>query len=131
MTIKCGSCGAPNEFAQPHPYHAGFGNTGFLYDDSGHLVLTWSSFDPTYERLVGKVHPWALSAEQRRLLESRLQAAPSGGRWRFVNPARCIACNEPISGSILSTIHYVVPDGSVILDGSAGSAGSLEQVISS
>ena len=129
MTITCESCAATNTFAQPYAYHAGFTNTGFLYSDSGHLVLTWSSFDPGYEGLIGKTHPWALSPAQRSLLESRLQESPDGGRWRFANPARCRACSKPISGSILSTIYYVVPHGSIVLDGRAGSAASLAEVM--
>jgi hypothetical protein len=117
MNIKCSACGADHSFDQPYAYHAGFGNTGFLYSDSGLLVLTWSSFDPAYERVVGKVHPWGLSPAQRSELETRLTPAPDGGRWRFENPARCSRCGTPISGSILTTIYYVVPEGSIDLDG--------------
>jgi hypothetical protein len=96
VTIDCSSCGNKNDFDQPYPFHAGFANQGFLYNDAGNLTLVWSSFDPAYEAIVGKRHPWGLSNEQRSLLESALREAPFGGRWRFTNPARCKKCGQPV-----------------------------------
>jgi len=39
-------CGFDNSFDQPYPFHAGFSNAGFLYNEAGNLTLVWSSFDP-------------------------------------------------------------------------------------
>jgi hypothetical protein len=47
----------------------GLGIKVFLYNDAGSLTLVWSSFDPAYEAIVGKVHPWMLTIEQQALLE--------------------------------------------------------------
>lgn len=120
VAINCSSCGYKNDFEQPFPFHAGFGNQGFLYNDAGNLTLVWSSFDPAYEAIVGKWHPWTLTTEQRSLLESALPEAPSGGRWRFANPARCQKCASPISGPITETIHYLRYPGSVDTDSKPG-----------
>jgi hypothetical protein len=116
LSIDCPSCGHRNEFPQPYPYHAGFGNQGFLYNDAGNLTLVWSSFDPAYEAIIGRQHPWTLTTEQEELLERVLRAAPYGGRWRFVNPARCLECAKPISGPISETISYLIYPGSVHTD---------------
>lgn len=113
VTIDCSSCGNKNDFEQPYPFHAGFANQGFLYNDAGNLTLVWSSFDPAYEAIAGKRHPWALSDKQRALLESALREAPSGGRWRFANPARCKKCASPLSGPITETVYYFVYPGSI------------------
>ena len=116
MDLACTSCGTVNTFAQPHPYHAGFANQGFLYNEQGTLTLVWSSFDPAYEQIVGKHHPWMLSDEQRKKMEDSLLPAPSGGRWLFTNPARCSSCNNPISGPIAETIYYLTYPGSLVFD---------------
>jgi len=116
VTINCPTCGQKNDFEQPYPFHAGFGNQGFLYNDAGNLTLVWSSFDPAYEAIVGKWHPWTLTTDQQVLLESALCEAPSGGRWRFVNPSRCLKCAKAISGPITETIYYLRYPASVDAD---------------
>ncbi len=120
VTINCTSCGHKNEFEQPYPFHAGFGNQGFLYNDEGNLTLVWSSFDPAYQAIVAKRHPWALTTPQQALLESALREAPFGGHWRFSNPARCVMCAKAISGPITETIYYFRYPGSVDADTSPG-----------
>src|ERR1700722_4935849 len=115
-SIKCLSCGHENIFDQPYPFHAGFSNEGFLYNDQGNLTLIWSSFDPAYEAIVGRNHPWALTADQQRRFEDALRPAPSGGRWRFANPARCTKCAYPISGPITKTIYCLDYPGSINAD---------------
>lgn len=113
LKVKCKQCGRENVFDQPYAYHAGFGNQGFLYDDAGKLTLTWSSYDPAYVAVVGQTHPWALTQSDRDRLESRFRDAPSGGRWRFRNPARCVHCGGQISDSILHTVYYLLYPGSI------------------
>jgi hypothetical protein len=103
-------------FEQPYRYQAGFGNEGFLYNDAGNLTLAWSSVDPAYEAIVGKWHPWTLTTEQQALLESMLHEAPTGGEWRFANPARCLKCASPISGPITKTIYFLLYPGSIHTD---------------
>jgi len=116
VIITCASCGHENGFAQPYPFHAGFSNQGFLYNDDGNLTLVWSSFDPAYEALVGKKHPWSLTSDEQAILEGALLPAPSGGRWRFINPARCVACGSPISGPITKTIYCLLYPNSIETD---------------
>jgi len=116
LTINCGSCGHKNDFEQPYPFHAGFGDQGFLYNDAGNLTLVWSAFDPAYEATVGQGNAWALTAEQQSLLETALLYAASGGRWRFANPARCRSCASAISGPITETIYYLRYPGSLVTD---------------
>ena len=103
-------------FEQPYAYHAGFGNQGFLYNDAGTLTLVWSSFDPAFEEVVGKQHPWGLTAEFQRRLEARLSPAPAGGRWRFSNPARCAHCGAEISPPMLKSIYYLLYKDSLVVD---------------
>src|SRR5688572_30028089 len=98
LTVKCKGCGRDNVFDQPYAYHAGFSDQGFLYDDAGTLTLVWSMFDPVFEEMFPERVPWTLVESDRRRFEERLRPAPSGGRWRFINPARCLHCAEPISG---------------------------------
>jgi hypothetical protein len=58
--IKCAACAHANIFNQPYPYHAGFSDQGFLYDDAGHLTLVWSCYDPAFKALLGSTCPWSL-----------------------------------------------------------------------
>lgn len=111
--IKCSACGRANIFNQPYPYHAGFSDQGFLYNDAGNLTLTWSCYDPAFERAVGSGTPWTLTLAQQRKLENALLPAPSGGRWRFSNPARCLNCSAEISGPMTRCIYYLLYDGSI------------------
>jgi hypothetical protein len=124
MILKCESCGYENEFAQPYPYHAGFGNQGFLYNDAGNLTLVWSLYDRDYIELVGN-KPWTLlTPEERALFEAALLPAPTGGRFRFGSPARCKQCHEPISPAMSErNIYFVEFDGSVITDGDPDAMG--------
>ena len=120
VDVKCASCGLVNIFDQPYPYHAGFGDQGFLYNDEGNLTLIWSAFDPAFVAIVGNWNPWVLTREQQTQFEDALLPAPSGGRWRFKNPARCKYCNAPISDPMNSSIYYVVFEGTVNTDHSPG-----------
>ena len=115
VVIECTKCGHKNVFGQPHPYHAGFGNQGFLYNEKGNRTLIWSSFDPDYERIVGHCHPWMLTTEQQERLEQTL-LPDDGGRWLFVNPARCESCQATISEPMIKNIYYLEYNGSINLD---------------
>jgi hypothetical protein len=79
ITIECTSCGHKNDFDQPHPFHAGFSNQGFLYNGESNLTLVWRRFDPAYEAIVGKRRPWTLTTEEQRLFEGALRPESSGG----------------------------------------------------
>jgi hypothetical protein len=117
VNVLCEACGKDNAFAQPHRYHAGFGDQGFLYNDAGNLTLVWGSYDPAYTELVGKMHPWMLTEVQRSRLEDALIPAPTGGRWRFTNPPRCMHCGAPIGEPISSrNIYYLKYPGTIDLD---------------
>ncbi len=113
ITVRCKECGRDNVFEQPYPYHAGFGDQGFLYSDSGHFTFTWSWYDPVLRRFFPPHSSYDQDAESRHRFEEALLPAPDGGRWRFENPARCIHCSAPISGSMLQTIYYLEYPGSI------------------
>ena len=115
MIVRCDSCGAESAFDQPYPFHAGFGNEGFLYDDAGKSTLVWSAFDPAYVDLVGPHHPWALAESAQQILETALAPSRTGGRWRFSNPARCPICAQPVRGPMTQDIHYLLFPGSPAL----------------
>src|SRR5688500_5100206 len=116
MVVSCSSCGHVNIFEQFYPFHAGHANQGFLYNDAGNCTLVWSSFDPAFEALVGRMHPWSLGPESWARIEARLKPAPFGGRWRAANPPRCLQCSTPLESPIgEGAIHYVVYPGSVLL----------------
>lgn len=116
MVVKCNSCGYENEFGQPYPYHAGFGSQGFLYNDAGNLTLVWSLYDRDYADLVGMKDVTHLTPDEQSALELALLPAPSGGRFRFDNPARCKQCGAEVSGPMSQTIYYLVFNGSVVTD---------------
>ena len=116
LVVTCAKCDFANVFKQPYAYHAAFGNEGFLYNESCNCTLTWNSYDPDYQAIVGKKHPWGLTASDRKRLEDSLLPAPDGSRWLFRNPARCQKCGHAISGPITKTIYYLRYNGSVDLD---------------
>ena len=70
VIITCASCGHENGFARPYPFHAGFSNQGFLYNDDGNLTLVWSSFEPAYEAWVGKKFLGVSPATNRQFLKA-------------------------------------------------------------
>jgi hypothetical protein len=114
IVIECRRCGQVHSFDQPYPYHAGFADQGFLYNDAGNLTLVRSCFHPACEAVVGRWNPWCLTANQQQSLEARLLSAPVGGSFRFGNPARCIHCGSPISGPVTDSIHYLVYPNSLV-----------------
>jgi len=130
LTVKCPQCGQDNVFDQPHAYHAGFGDQGFLYSDSGRFTLTWSLYDsaidlyfppksgyehfPVAAASIAPLKNVDRDTMMRRRFEEALPSAPDGGRWRFDNPARCLFCPAPISGSLLQTVYYLLYPGSIV-----------------
>lgn len=116
LSIKSKHCGKENFFEQPYAYHAGFGERGFLYDETGTLTLTWSAYDPAFEEMFPQRQPYALTEEERSQFEEKLVPAPSGSRWLFCNPARCVHCGEPICSPMMQHIYYVVYPGSIDSD---------------
>jgi hypothetical protein len=116
LSIKCKHCGKDTLFGQPYPYHAGFTDQGFLYNDAGTLTFVWSILDPTLDKLFPGQPTWTLSLLKRWRFEKMLLPAPDGGHWRFRNPARCIHCAKPISKPMLRSTHYLIYPGSLITD---------------
>jgi membrane protease YdiL (CAAX protease family) len=116
IVVACPNCGHGNVFHQPYPYDAIRSNQGFLYNEAGDCTLTWNVLDGDYRSLAGDKYPWALSPEERQKVEDELSPAPTGGRWLFRNPARCLQCGHPISGSIAETPYYLRYDCSVDRD---------------
>lgn len=115
LELTCQHCRKQVIFDQPYPYHAGFSDQGFLYNDEGNLTLVWSSYDTKWTSIAGTRQPWYIDDEARKKMEVVLPAAPTGGRWRFSNSARCPHCRGKISGPMGETIYYLLYPGSVIV----------------
>ncbi len=123
--LKCPKCGETILFNQPYPYHAGFGNQGFLYNKTGNSTLVWSSFDTDYGKIVGEKHPWTLTDADRKRIEEALLPSPDGSPWGFEYPARCSACGSKIADAIGQTIYYYFFDGGIDLDDPSNGSISL------
>jgi hypothetical protein len=63
-------CSACHREVGVERFHAGFGDQGFIYCDRDSTILTWDSLDPSWTSLVGEVHPWMLSPEQKVEVEA-------------------------------------------------------------
>jgi len=130
MEFPCPACGKANSFEQPYPYHAGFSDQSFLYNESGNCTLVWSLLDPLYEALLARhspKEPWALTSGAIREFESLLPASPVGDAWRFRNPPRCKHCMEALTTPMSpESIYYLVYPGSVMLSVGGPNARTLE-----
>lgn len=108
MNIECPNCRKRVELNQPHFYHAGRSNQGFLYCDRDSTILVFSSFDPRYVRIAGDVHPWMLGHDQMAEVEEHLIKCPCGGSFAFSNPPRCPHCGGSLIRALPSRMHYVI-----------------------
>ena len=126
LIVQCPSCGADNEFPQPYAYHAGFGDSVFLYNEAGNRTLVWGTYDPAYEALLApEADAWRPPPEVRTTLEARLPDSPEGDRWGFEYPARCTSCRALLRQPMVSgEIYYLEYPGSIIL-GRAGLPSTL------
>jgi hypothetical protein len=113
VTVECANCREVMSFDQPHRYHAGLGNEGFLYNEAGDMTVVWSTYDEAYIAIVGDKHPWVLDAAERDAIEAVLQPSPKGDRWLFSNPPRCTTCGEPIGKPIDQDFHYLEYPGAI------------------
>lgn len=116
LALRCPRCNRDNNFDQPYAYHAGFSDQGFMYSDSGHCTLVYSDYDPVIKRFFPIGSRFSEDGALRERFEQALRQAPDGGRWRFSNPARCLYCSGPISGTNLQQIYYLVYPDSIITD---------------
>lgn len=132
LTVDCPSCGAEHDFPQPYPYHAGFGDSVFLYNEAGNRTLVWGTYDPAYIALLGPGgDPWHPGSEVIEALERRLPLSPAEDRWTFHAPARCTACQGVLRPAMPeSDLYYLEFPDSVIL-GRAGAPSTLQQYLSS
>lgn len=108
MDIDCPSCKKKVELDQRYFYHAGRSNQGFLYCDRDSTVLVFSTYDPTYVRIVGEVHPWMLDLDQRAEVEEHLISCSCGGSFSFNNPPLCPHCGGSLQPAVPSPMHYVI-----------------------
>ena len=128
LVITCKACGHANEFDQPYAYHAGFGDTAFLYNEGGNCTLVWGTYDAAYERIAG-TNSWHPPREQQLEFEASLPPSPKGDRWLFQNPARCTHCGREISKPMIAgEIYYLEYPGSIIL-GRAGLPSRLADIL--
>jgi hypothetical protein len=113
--LACPKCGQVIAYDQPYPYHAGFSDQFFLYNDEGTLTLVWSSWDSTFEPAKGLTWLSPVNEALRKGIEDVLPLAPKGGRWRFGNPARCPHCGGAVSGPMGETVYYLLLPGSIVV----------------
>src|SRR5215510_13070219 len=107
MELVCPCCGRSIFLKQSYQYHAGFSNRGFLYCDSCAGLVTFSTYNPSYVKLVGEKHPWSLSEDEQQKVEKHLQSCSCGGHYRFNAPPRCPFCNCNLSGLLKDKMHYI------------------------
>ena len=108
MTLTCPGCHKVLRLRQPYPYHAGFGEEGFLYCDRDATVLTFSEFDRGFQRIIPNKVPWGLTPEDRSRVEQSLKSCPCGGRFLFKNSAKCPHCGTVLRRGITKDIYYIV-----------------------
>lgn len=129
LIIECPACGFANDFPQPYLYHAGFGDTVFLYNEAGNCTLTWGVYDRAYEQIARTGNAWHPTPEQQADLEARLPRSPKGDRWSFRSSARCGRCRAEIRKPMVTgEIYYLEYPDSVIL-GRAGLPSKLADVL--
>jgi hypothetical protein len=111
--VSCPACSFEIPFdAPPSTEDARLKNLAFLYNDAGTLTLVWTPTDPAYRAMFGDRKPWELSPEQQKAFEARLKPAPTGGQWRFSNPARCPSCGEAVSPPMTQCDLCLIYNGS-------------------
>ena len=108
MDLQCPHCKRTLRLAQPYPYHAGFGDQGFLYCESDPTIVTFGAYGHPYRQLVGAVLPWDLDADQRRRVEEALLPCPCGGRFTFRAEPRCPSCGASLRNALPGDIYYVI-----------------------
>jgi len=107
VDITCPKCDRAFHIDQKYPYHAGFGNEGFLYCEECPNLVVFGSYDPRYTTIVGKVHPWMLSDAEKEKVQEQLKACPCGGHFRFTAKPRCPLCNQVVPSILPDYIHYI------------------------
>lgn len=108
MKYTCSFCGFMTEVKYPKIIHAGFSNLGFMYCNKCGDVLTWSSFDPIFEKIVGRKHPWSLTSVEKREVENAIIKCKCGGDFTFSAKPRCPNCNNEIPDIVQDEIHFVI-----------------------
>ena len=118
LILTCKACGHQNEFDQPYPYHAGFSDVGFLYNEAGNATLIWSAYDPYFQKNYGEMQLWpSRKSPSTEAFEAILPLSPKGDRWTFAASARCINCKSEISPPMGQTVNYLVYPCSINLAG--------------
>lgn len=107
IEYECPSCKQRILLDHPDVVHAGFDDSGFLYCDKNGDLITWSTFDDTYQKLIGQIHPWLLSNDQKRIVEISLKECDCGGKFIYSAPPRCPNCNYPIPNIVKDNLHWV------------------------
>ena len=108
MILVCKNCHKAIKVKQGYPYHAGFGDEGFLYCDKDSTILLFSSYDKYYSKIVNDKHPWVLNKADKERVERELIKCPCGGKFLFKNKPRCPFCNESIQNLLPAKIYYVI-----------------------
>ena len=113
MILDCLCCHGKIELAQKYVYHAGFSNVGVAYCAQCGRTLTFSTFDKVYRSIVPDKHPWSLTTEEQRRVDSRLKPCKCGGRFSLREHPRCPYCWCNLSELLGGDICYVRFPGSV------------------
>lgn len=107
FSFICPTCKVRTVVDQPEPFHAGWNDEGFLYCEKCPEIVVFSSYDPFYSALVGSKQPWVLAQNEKRAVEEHIRLSSCGGRFRFGAQPRCPHCNEPLSGILPTSLHYL------------------------
>src|ERR1035438_4066568 len=90
LEYTCKNCKTATRLKHPDIIHTGFNETGFMYCKDCGKVITWSCYDKQYEKLIGqRTVPWALTDNQKNLIEKSAINCNCGGQFSFSAKPRC------------------------------------------
>ncbi len=108
MQYTCEHCIKTIHVEYPNLIHAGNNESGYMYCNKCSDILTWSSYDKDYVRIVGEKHPWMLNEKEKKKTEKSVIKSDCGGDFLFSAKPRCPYCNGEIPKIQTDSFQFVV-----------------------